>query len=191
MRRDATAEDEPAGRTGPGGAPAFDIETLFRLHFDFVWRSLRRLGVAESALDDATQEVFLVAYRRIGDLHHDSTPRAWLFAIAQRVASTQRRSARRKGEHEPLEPDAHTAHGTPLDHALVRETGDMVLAFLDTLEPGLRSAFILSELEQLTAPEISRALDVNVNTIYYRIASARKAFNAFVAACAEPEETES
>ena len=30
-------------------------------HFEFVWRSVRRLGVPESDADDATQQVFIVA----------------------------------------------------------------------------------------------------------------------------------
>ena len=34
-------------------APAIDFVAVYRAHFAFVWRSLRRLGVAEHALDDA------------------------------------------------------------------------------------------------------------------------------------------
>ena len=41
-------------------------------------------------------------------------------------------------------------------------------------------SFILSDLEQMTAPEIGSALGVNINTVYYRISSARKAFAAYV-----------
>jgi RNA polymerase sigma-70 factor (ECF subfamily) len=60
------------------------------------------------------------------------------------------------------------------------QAGDLVLAFLAELDPDRRTAFILADLEQLTAPEIARAEGANLNTIYYRIASARKAFAAFV-----------
>src|SRR5262245_30718822 len=40
---------------------------LYREHFDFVFRNLRRLGVPSEATDDALQEVFCVVLRRIDD----------------------------------------------------------------------------------------------------------------------------
>ena len=39
---------------------------MYDEHVDFVWRNLRRLGVAEADVDDRTQEVFVVAHRRFG-----------------------------------------------------------------------------------------------------------------------------
>jgi RNA polymerase sigma-70 factor (ECF subfamily) len=38
---------------------------LFHDHFELVWRTVRRLGVAAAAIDDATQEVFVVAARKL------------------------------------------------------------------------------------------------------------------------------
>ena len=52
----------------PTGQPALsaEFEALYHAHFDFVWRTLRRFGVSEAALDDATQDVFVVMHRRFG-----------------------------------------------------------------------------------------------------------------------------
>ncbi|HXK20478.1 MAG TPA: sigma factor, partial [Polyangiaceae bacterium] len=46
---------------------AAQIARVFSEHADFVWRSLRRLGVPSADVDDALQEVFLVVHRRIAE----------------------------------------------------------------------------------------------------------------------------
>jgi RNA polymerase sigma-70 factor (ECF subfamily) len=159
-----------------------DFDILYREQFDFVWRSLRRLGVLPHALDDAAQEVFLVVHRRFAELSFAGSPRACLFAIAQRVASDQRRWQRRKGHALPLQEEPADGARSPLDQAMHNAASDLVLTFLTELDETRRITFILSELEQMTAPEIAEAIGANVNTVYYRIASARKAFAQFVAA---------
>jgi RNA polymerase sigma-70 factor (ECF subfamily) len=171
-------------------AVTFDFDALYREHFGFVWRSLRRLGVPEQALDDAAQEVFVVVHRRARELHLETSAKACLFAIAQRVASDQRRWVRRKGHTLPLSEEPAGAGATPLDQAMQREASELVLAFLAQLDDARRAVFVLSELEQMTAPEIAQVLTANLNTVYYRIASARRAFAAYVEVhCAErPEE---
>jgi RNA polymerase sigma-70 factor (ECF subfamily) len=165
---------------GERAAAAIDFDTLYRGHFGFVWRTLRRLGVNTDALDDAAQEVFLVVHRRAAELRTEGSPKALLFAIAQRVASDHRRWRRRKGHLLPLEREPAARSQTPLEQAMDRQASDLVLDFLAQLDEDRRAAFVLGDLEQMTAPEIARATGANVNTVYYRIASARKAFVAFV-----------
>lgn len=157
------------------------FETLYRTHFPFVWRSLRRLGVSPSNLDDATQEVFLVVYRRHDTFRPGTSEKAWLFAIAHRVASDQRRTVRRKGGLVPIPESAAANTPDPCERAMQREASDVVLAFLESIDEDLRTAFILSDLEQMTAREIADSVQANINTVYTRIATARKQFAAFVA----------
>lgn len=168
--------DPPAIETG---APT-EFAALYREHFPFVWRTLKRLGVADANLDDAAQEVFLVVHRRIADFRRDTSAKAWLFAISQRVASTHRRSVRRKGNLVTLQEDLVSKVQSPLQNALTREASDIVLDFLAQLDDDRRAVFILTDLEQMTAPEIAASTSTNLNTVYSRIASARKAFAAFV-----------
>jgi RNA polymerase sigma-70 factor (ECF subfamily) len=165
---------------GERASARVDFDAMYREHFGFVWRTLRRLGVSVDALDDTAQEVFLVVHRRASELRVEGSPKAWLFAIAQRVASDHRRWRRRKGHVLPLESEVPARSQTPLEHAMHREASDLVLDFLAQLDDQRRAAFVLADLEQMTAPEISRATGANINTVYYRIASARKAFVAFV-----------
>jgi RNA polymerase sigma-70 factor, ECF subfamily len=172
--------EKPA--TGPevvAPAPA-DFDALYRAHVHFVWRSLRRLGVRDASLEDATQEVFLVVHRRFEDFRPGPTEKAWLFAIALRVASDQRRWVRRKGNLAPLREELIEGTSSPLEGAIKREASDLVTGFLEQLDEARRSAFILCELEQMTGSEASEALGISSNTYFSRVYSARKAFAAYL-----------
>lgn len=153
--------------------PSFD--EVYRAHFGFVWRVLKGMGVADGAVEDATQEVFLVVMRRLPELGPDAAIKSWLFSIALRVASNARRSRRRKRQ-EPLEAEPASAGPSPLQRTESRRALERVLAVLDTLDEPLRVVLVLSQLEQMTAPEISSLLGVNVNTVSSRLRRARKAF---------------
>ena len=50
---------------------AFD--EVYDRWLDFVWRSLRRLGVPQASLDDAVQDVFVVVHRRLSTFEGRST----------------------------------------------------------------------------------------------------------------------
>src|SRR5690242_10575918 len=71
------------------------FQSLYRMHADFVWRSLRRLGVPESSVDDLTQEVFLIAFRELPRFEQRSRLTTWLYAIAYNLSRTFLRQAAR------------------------------------------------------------------------------------------------
>lgn len=174
------AHAEPRRPAAPLALSALDkqrFDSLYRDHFDFVYRNLRRLGVAQASLDDALQDVYLVVLRRIGDLQHDDHLKAWLFAIIFRVAGNHRRSARRRGCPESLN-DLHLASGLPgpFDLTARAQASKFLHGFLGTLDDNRRAVFVMAELEQLTAPEIAEVLCANVNTVYSWLRAARGAF---------------
>ncbi|HEX6764769.1 MAG TPA: sigma factor, partial [Polyangiaceae bacterium] len=88
------------------------LRALVTEHFDFVWRSLRRLGVPAADADDSAQEVFLTVSRKLASVEQ-GRERAFLFAVALRVASTSRRSRSRRPE--ALELDALEVQAEGLD----------------------------------------------------------------------------
>lgn len=162
------------GTTGPVAS----FEVIYEQHFDAVWRSLRRLGVPTAALDDATQEVFLVVHRRLHEFEGRSSLKTWLFAIALRVAQrAQRTQARRRTDE--LTEDIESGH-SPQDDALRNETARIVYAILDRMTPEKRTAFVMAELEQFTVPEIAEATGTPLNTVYARLRAARHEFEAAV-----------
>lgn len=156
------------------------FDQLYARYFDFVWRSLRRLGVAAALVEDAAQDTFIVLHRRLDALREDASPKAFLFGIALRVANDYRRRARRKGAsslsdvHEPI------ARESPFEDLARTEAARLIERFLDQLEQERRAVFVLIELEGMTAPEVSEALSVNLSTVYTRLRAARQRFVEFL-----------
>jgi RNA polymerase sigma-70 factor (ECF subfamily) len=159
-----------------------DFETIYREHFRFVWRTVRRLGIEGAQVDDVVQEVFVVVHRRLGDFEGRSTAKTWLYGIVRRVIADHRRTLRRK----PLDtaPD-----GEGIDAASAPEEGPEASAeqaervrllhqLLSQLDDAKREVFILAELEGLTLAEIAEALGVNANTVASRLRAARREFEA-------------
>jgi RNA polymerase sigma-70 factor (ECF subfamily) len=177
----AAAEDaaSPAAAARPSSSALEQFHELYRRHFDFVFRNLRRLGVAASDVDDAVQDVFIVVLRHIDKYRADSHEKAWLFAIALRVARNRRRGALRKGGLAPFDElglPAPAEGDGPFERAASAQAARVLHAFLETLDDDKRSVFVMTELEQMSAPEIAEALQVNLNTIYARIRAARREF---------------
>lgn len=158
-----------------------EIDRLYAEHFDFVWRSLRRLGVRSEELDDAAQDVFIVLLRRRAEFKGNSSHRTWLFGIANNVAHEYRRKRERAVRMTPVNEEHLEAQRdtgmSPLERASSNRALQLVDTFLASLDEDKRNVFILAELEQMSAPEIASALSVKPNTVYSRLRAARQAFS--------------
>jgi RNA polymerase sigma-70 factor (ECF subfamily) len=174
---------EPLSRMAGSAFPTGRVEMarfreLVDRHYEFVWRSVRRLGVRRSDVDDAAQEVFLVAARRLADFGADRE-RAFLFGTAARVASTRRRNERRRPEELDAESDARPAGELdPEELAELARARPLLQEILDGMTDELRAVFILSELEELPVREIAEVLGVPQGTVSSRLRAAREKFHA-------------
>jgi RNA polymerase sigma-70 factor (ECF subfamily) len=156
-----------------------DVVQIYEQHFDFAWRSLRRLGVAATDLEDAAQDVFEIVHRRINDFEHRSTLKTWIFGIALRVAKAYRHRAARRRQRVPVEEALLvSSHGNPEQAKAHAQAAEQVQRLLDELDDDKRAVFILAELEQVPAAEIAVALGIPPNTVYSRLRLARAAFEA-------------
>ncbi len=156
------------------------FEGLYREHFELVLGHLRRMGVEEGSLEDAAQDVFVVVHKKVGAFEGRSRLSTWLFSIAHHVAARYRRTAfRTERRHRRLADEALGTRQSPAtDEAVLRRQADDLLhAFLDTLPPEQRGAFVLGEIEQLPRRELGIALGVSPNTAYSRLRLARARFS--------------
>ena len=169
-------EPSMAALAPEGGVEVQSFEEVYEAEFAFAWRNLRRLGVAESQLRDAAQDVFLVVHRRLADFEGRGSLRAWLYSIVVRVASQYRRTRLRKDLKDTEDPDgvADTTSLGPEGNAEQNEDVRLLLTLLAELDTAKREVFVLSDLEGLTAPEIAAVLDVKLNTVYSRLRGARQ-----------------
>jgi RNA polymerase sigma-70 factor (ECF subfamily) len=170
---------------GDSGDDALDLRAAFREHHDFVWRSLAHLGVVAEWVDDAVQDVFVIAHRRREAFDGRAPVRHWLYGIARNVALKYReRHARTVARETALaqRPEADEAARTSSEAELRRvEAADFVEAFLATLDPDQRAVFVLADIEGHSAVEIAAMVGSNINTIYSRLRLARRRFEQALA----------
>ena len=165
-------------------APA-DVERLSRMMrdgFDPIWRLLRRLGVSADAADDAAQEVFMVAARRIHEIEAGSE-QSYLYGTALRVAkSHHRRQASSSARHVPLDESRLSASTSPEQALDQRQRLALLDDALGDLDQDERSVFVLFEIEGMTLTEIADLLDIPRGTTASRLRRARARFVRAVAA---------
>lgn len=179
---------EPAGGGHPPVVAAvlageavdeLDLAELYRRHAGFVWRSLRRFGVPDEALEDLVHEVFMLVRRRLPDFDRRSAVTTWLYGIARGVAANARRGrARAEARHRML-PE-HEPPTSP-EHAIERaEAIACVGEFLAGLDPDQRAVFELVDVEGMRGPDAAEVLATNLNVVYSRLRLARRKFEAFL-----------
>jgi RNA polymerase sigma-70 factor, ECF subfamily len=165
---------EPA-RAERGLQPLPDQRAFVLDHHRFVTRVLWAQGTPRSAVDDAAQQVFLVALRQLGEIRD---ARAFLFGVAVRVAREQQRIARRHGPAaEPDDGDRRRSEDPHPDQLLDMKRARVMLdGVLETLPEDIRAAFVLYEIEELTLREIASALGVPQGTVASRVRRGRELF---------------
>jgi RNA polymerase sigma-70 factor (ECF subfamily) len=162
-----------------------DLATVYEAYFRYVWRCLRSLGVRDSQLEDALQDVFIVVQRRLPEFDGRAAVRTWLYAIALRVARKYRERARREPASldaaREVDPELSTLPDASGDQE--HESERLVLArrALSALDDDKREIFVLARVEQMSAPEIANVLRIPLNTVYSRLRTARLAFEAEIA----------
>jgi RNA polymerase sigma-70 factor (ECF subfamily) len=172
---------EPAA---PAEASVAAFAEVYEKWFGFVWRSARGLGVSDAALDDVVQEIFVIVHARLSGFEGRSSIRTWLSGIVLNVVRHHRRGLARKGPRhadadQHVEPDEQVSpERDPFERAALAESVRLLQRLLDSLDDEKREVLVLTELEELSAPEIAEALGINLNTAYSRLRLAREQFDA-------------
>lgn len=153
------------------------LAELLRQHYGTVWRTLRRVGVGEDRVDDAAQEVFIIASRKLGQIQ-PGCERSYLLNSAIRVAANYRRALRTRREvadDVALEEQRDPAPGADqlLHRKRLRQVLDQVL---EGWPAELRTAFVLFELEGLSVPEIAELTETKSGTVASRLRRGRELF---------------
>lgn len=159
---------------------AQDFQRIYEAELDYVWNSLRRLGVAPAHLEDLTHDVFSVAWKKLADYDRARPIRPWLFGIAMRLASDFRQLAWQTREVGGEEIDAEDSAPTSDEWVARRQAQALVRKALDTMAMERRAVFVMHELDGVAIPEVAQALNVPLNTAYSRLRLARRDFAAAV-----------
>lgn len=164
--------DAQLGDAQVGDARLREFHALYRGEFAFVWSAARRLGVPPASIEDAVQDVFVTAYRRLEQLRFEVSARAWLYGVTRRVASHYHRGAfRRRRRDAALAAQPAPPREAPQERILRTEG---ITRLLDRLGPRTRAAWEMSELLGMSGPEIASELGLPLNTVYSRVRLARQ-----------------
>ncbi len=158
----------------PGGPALLDeLARIYQAEFPFVWKRMRRLGVAERDLADRAHDVFVIVHAHLPSFDRSRPLRPWLAGISVRVALKYHRAAnQRRVVLQEVEPADE--RGGPDALLEQQETRDRLLALLDELPLEQRTVLVLKELDGFTMPEIAEMLDLPLNTLYSRLRLARQ-----------------
>lgn len=164
----AVATTDP-GSPPTGGDECFEV---YQRELDYLFGSLRRLGVPRRDIEDVVHEVFLVMHRRWEDYDRLRPLRPWLFGIAFRVAS----SHRRKGGREVLGHDyeAEDLSARPDDAAAAGETRSLLLKALSQVPLERRAVLVMHDVDETPMRDIAAELGIPLFTAYSRLRKARK-----------------
>lgn len=154
--------------------------------YDFVWRSLRRLGVPEEGADDAAQQVFCVFARRAPGVSPEKD-KTFLFGVVIRVAQNARRSRARRPEYadEDVIAAIPSERAGPEELFEERRARALLDDVLDAMPLDLRTVFVLYEIEEMTMIEIAKVLELPVGTVASRLRRARELFESLSAGIRE------
>jgi RNA polymerase sigma-70 factor (ECF subfamily) len=161
---------------------------FYREHFGLVWSMVRRFGVPSAQHEDAVQEVWLVAYRRLHTLEPDASAKAWLSSITRRVASRLRRTDhRQRRKLAALEVATDRPRVAALGAVEAQDARRLLDGLLAELDDEQRDVLLLAQVHGLSGPEIAQVLEIPLNTAYSRLRLARRRIERFAAEAGSEE----
>ena len=176
-----TTAEEPIHPRALAGVPAVvTFDELFTTYNPFVWRTLRRLGVAASDAEDVCQEVFVAVHRKLDSFEGRSSVRTWLYGICVHAASNHRRRSHVRREVVSETPPEQIAAPDQQERLERQQALALLDDLLNELDHDRRAVFVLYEIEQLSMNEIASAVGCPLQTAYSRLHAARKQLEATV-----------
>lgn len=160
------------GAIAPSSPITFD--SVYANHANFVFRSLRRLGVPRADVPDATQQAFLVVFRRWDSFDGSSALTTWLFGICLRVAADFK--AKAHVHREVVSATVPEGVSLPTQSEVVQEsqTRAWLERLLDVLDDDKRAVFVLYEFEEWSMPQVAASVGCPLQTAYSRYRAARE-----------------
>ena len=182
MVSDSISDADCVRRIQHGEVDAFEV--LVRRHEKTIFNLVyRMLGDYDDAIE-VSQEVFLSAYRAIGQFRGDANFSTWLYRIALNHATTRRRSnnsrQHRTAPIEDMELIRDSQPG-PAETLEKKEMQERVQLALNKLTPDDAAVILLRDLQDVPYDEVARLLEIPVGTVKSRLHRARQALKSLLA----------
>ncbi|MGH9606290.1 MAG: RNA polymerase sigma factor [Terracidiphilus sp.] len=163
-----------------------------------IYSLLARTVIDRADAADLTQDVFVKVFRKIGSFHGESSLRTWIYRIALREASNQRRWwVRHKQQEIPIEQELTEAESrspvclkdmlvdpaeSPFDLAAREESRERVERALKQVPEPYRTTLILRDIEDFLYEEVAEMQGINVGTVKSRLVRGRACLKTLLTA---------
>jgi RNA polymerase sigma-70 factor (ECF subfamily) len=156
------------------------FEALVLKYQDRIYRVVQRMVGGSDAVDDLAQEVFIRAYRSIGEFKGESSLYTWLYKIALNLCRNFYRTRGRRPVHEEIgEGEGATVvedgGASPEEEVFRREFWEQLRRGLESLPEEQREAVVFCDLEGMSYEEMAEAMGVPIGTVRSRIFRGRRA----------------
>jgi RNA polymerase sigma-70 factor (ECF subfamily) len=193
---------ELVARARTGDHAAFG--DLVDRHRTAVYRAALTALRSHADAEDAAQDAFVLAWRRLGSFRGDASFKTWLLTIAWHQAINRRRTLGRWWQRTaPLPEDSSyvasgfgrtsghrtiegrtsvsgTIDGTPEQFVADQQLRRDIQHGIRTLSPKLRDALLLAQSGEYSYEEIATMLKAPLGTIKWRVSAARRMVKKFL-----------
>lgn len=149
-----------------------DFQSVVENYADFVYNvAYRMMGNAEDA-EDVAQEAFLSAYRAFDRFRREAQVSTWLYRITVNASLMKLRKDQKARSLTDTSLDKIEVADwdlTPERSALMSELGEKLQQGLDQLDPDLRAAVVLRDVEGLSNSEAADILGITVAALKSRL----------------------
>ncbi len=166
------ADEQQEDNLAEGDDSPLDFEEIVEKYSDFVYNvAFRMMGKPEDA-EDVAQDAFISAYRALDRFRGDARVTTWLYRITVNAALMKLRKEKRARTltQTGLEDvDLPDWGATPEQSAVTSELGEKLQEGISMLQPELRGAVILRDVEGLSNAEAAEALEITVSSLKSRL----------------------
>jgi RNA polymerase sigma-70 factor, ECF subfamily len=156
-------------------ARAMDIADLVAEHHAAVFGYAYRLTGAVADAEDLTQQVFLIAQRKMAQIREPAAARGWLFTILRRCfGKTLKRNGPLLAHNLPLDLE-NIPEDVPAEAAIDRE---QLQRALDELPPKYRLVLVMFFFEDCSYSQMAEQFGVPIGTVMSRLARAKARLKA-------------
>jgi RNA polymerase sigma-70 factor, ECF subfamily len=138
----------------------------------------------EAEAEDLVQEALTKALRAFDSFRPSTNFKAWIFRILRNTFFTSRTGIAASRtifiEDHPDVLHTHDAGPTPEETLIRLDNQAAIVTALGHLQPQLREALLLCDVEEMKYKDIALALDVPIGTVMSRISRARQALRQLI-----------
>jgi RNA polymerase sigma-70 factor (ECF subfamily) len=166
-----SADLELAGRIRSGDGVAF--EELYQQHSSRLYNLAYRMAGTANDAEDLLQDIFLLAYRKVGSFRGESSLGTWLYRLAMNHCLDVLRSRQARMGQQTDSLDDEVAH-VPVTRSAMGAVSRIDLErAIGQLPPACRAAFLLHDVEGFGHQEVGTILGISEGTSKSQVHKAR------------------